>query len=551
LDATTVTQSPYEPREDVSLERIVAEASSALIGSGADEIADAVEGVLQRLVETLDVDRGTFIGSFAGSDVIEAAYSRTRRAIDAKNADTGAGRVKATPQELPVGGTVVVQGGPGAETLFTQAAWAARSGITIPVAGADRRRYALFLEKFRGLPTWPDRTMGRLRLLTEIVAAAVYRAQEHLANRAIRTGSVTQTARRDRIVEDLLESSKPGDDFIVGRSFLLRTALERAHRVATTNATVLLRGETGTGKELFARAIHAQSARSGYPLVSVNCVALPPSLIESELFGHERGAFTGAFATRQGRFELAHRGTLFLDEIGDLPLDLQGKLLRVLQERTFERLGASRTQKVDVRIVAATNRDLETEIARRQFREDLYYRLSVMQIRVPALRDRPEDIPSLVWAIIRRRERTLSRSIKSVPQQVMDALQGYLWPGNVRELENVIERALINSSGDILTLLDDDFEAIVQPQAGDATELSSIERTHIQAILRECSWRINGTGNAAERLGLHPNTLRFRMKKLGIVRADVTRMSAGSSHGTSRALLGPESDPPKLRLGDA
>src|SRR6185503_11922487 len=163
------------------------------------------------------------------------------------------------------------------------------------------------------------------------------------------------------------------------------------------------------------------------PLVTVNCAALPPTLIESELFGHERGAFTGAFATRQGRFELAHRGTLFLDEIGDLPLDLQGKLLRVLQEGTFERLGASRTQKVDVRIVAATNRDLETEIARRQFREDLYYRLSVMQIRVPALRDRPEDIPSLVWAILRRRERTLSRSIKSVPQQVMDALQGYLW----------------------------------------------------------------------------------------------------------------------------
>jgi transcriptional regulator with GAF, ATPase, and Fis domain len=256
-------------------------------------------------------------------------------------------------------------------------------------------------------------------------------------------------------------------------------------------------------------------------------VALPSALIESELFGHERGAFTGAVANRQGRFELADRGTLFLDEIGDLPLDLQAKLLRVLQERTFERVGASHTKKVDVRIIAATNRDLESAVANGQFREDLYYRLSVLQIRVPALRERRDDIPALVWSIIHRRQQALSRSIGSVSKTVMDALLAYSWPGNVRELENVVERALINSNADALTLTDDDFDAMTRSPEVKRSDLSSVERTHIQTVLRECDWRINGVGNAAERLGLHPNTLRFRMRKLGIVRTKPAKAEAG------------------------
>jgi transcriptional regulator with GAF, ATPase, and Fis domain len=295
----------------------------------------------------------------------------------------------------------------------------------------------------------------------------------------------------------------------------------RLQEVASSDSTVLLLGETGTGKELFARILHARSPRRAFPLVPVNSAALPPTLIESELFGHERGAFTGAVALRQGRFELAHRGTLFLDEIGDLPLDLQAKLLRVLQEGEFERLGASKSRKVDVRIVAATHRDLKQAVAERKFRDDLYYRLNVFPIRVPPLRERREDIPALVWFFINKRQRAMNRLITRVPSSVMEVLQQRSWPGNIRELENVIERALIHSRGDALELVDDDLEAVARAERESTVEsgtLFSIERTYIEEVLRACGWRINGPGNAAERLGLHPNTLRFRMKKLGIVR---------------------------------
>jgi transcriptional regulator with GAF, ATPase, and Fis domain len=289
--------------------------------------------------------------------------------------------------------------------------------------------------------------------------------------------------------------------------------------VLPTDSTVLLIGETGTGKEVIARVLHAHGPRHDHPLVCVNCAALPPTLIESELFGHERGAFTGAVAMRPGRFQLAHRGTLFLDEIGELPLELQSKLLRVLEHGEFERLGSSNTQKVNVRIVAATNRDLARAVADGEFREDLYYRLSVFPIRLPPLRDRRDDIPALVWFFIHKQQRLMHRHIETVPPDVMSALQRYSWPGNVRELENVIERALIHSSGDTLRLLDDLIEPAAIPSPAEAATLSAVERKHIEEVLRECDWRINGVGNAAERLGLHPNTLRFRMKKLGIVRA--------------------------------
>jgi transcriptional regulator with GAF, ATPase, and Fis domain len=320
-------------------------------------------------------------------------------------------------------------------------------------------------------------------------------------------------------------------DEIVGDSPALHAAVARLQEVAPSDSTVLLLGETGTGKELFARVLHARSRRRQWPLVSVNSAALPPTLIESELFGHERGAFTGAIAPRQGRFEVAHRGTLFLDEIGDLPLDLQAKLLRVLQEGEFERLGTSHSRKVDVRIIAATHRDLKEAVAEGRFRDDLYYRLNVFPIRVPPLRERREDIPALVWFFIHKRQHAMHRLIKRVPQSVMDLLQQHPWPGNIRELENVIERALIHSTGDTLTLLDDELETVAE-EARDGVTLSSIERAHIEDVLRACGWRINGVGNAAERLGLHPNTLRFRMKKLGIVRR---RQTPGEASPTRSA----------------
>ena len=285
---------------------------------------------------------------------------------------------------------------------------------------------------------------------------------------------------------------------------------------------MLLLGPTGTGKELFARAVHERSRRHARPLVRVNCAALPPTLVESELFGHEKGAFTGAVGMRQGRFELADGGTIFLDEIGDLTPDIQVKFLRVLQEGEFERVGSSRTKKVDVRVIAATHHDLEKAVAEGRFRADLYYRLSVYPIRLPSLQERREDIPRLVWFFIHRHQRELGRQITEVPQAVMDALQQHSWPGNVRELENVVERAMIASTGDVLQLDEStaDGPTARRRRTASPSTLDSVQRAHIEAVLERCGWRINGPGNAAERLGLHPNTLRFRMKKLGVVRAD-------------------------------
>ena len=270
---------------------------------------------------------------------------------------------------------------------------------------------------------------------------------------------------------------------------------------------------------MFARALHERSRRHARPLVRVNCAALPPTLVESELFGHEKGAFTGAVALRQGRFELADGGTIFLDEIGDLPPDIQVKFLRVLQEGEFERVGSSRTKTVDVRVIAATHHDLEAAVAAGTFRADLYYRLSVYPIQLPSLQERHEDIPQLVWFFINRHQRELGRHITKVPQAVMDALQHHAWPGNIRELENVVERAMIASTGDTLQL-DEPLRfnrAARARRPAESDNLDDVQRLHIETVLQRCNWRINGTGNAAERLGIHPNTLRFRMKKLGVV----------------------------------
>jgi PAS domain S-box-containing protein len=311
-----------------------------------------------------------------------------------------------------------------------------------------------------------------------------------------------------------------GFDEILGESDALKYVLQKITEVAPLDATVLVEGETGVGKELFARAIHTHSARRSRSLVKVNCAALPENLIESELFGHEKGAFTGAARTRRGRFELADGGTLFLDEIGELAMDLQGKLLRVLQEGEIERVGGDRTIRVDVRIIAATNRNLKKEVESGAFREDLFYRLHVYPITIPPLRKRKEDIPILVNAFVARFAGPQGKQIREVPQPVLDELLSYDWPGNVRELENVIQRAVITSPGQTLRLAARLGPSLVSADSGNGYRgtLGDVERAYILGVLKLTNWRIEGDRGAAELLGIHPNTLRFRMRKLDIKR---------------------------------
>ncbi|MEI6313724.1 MAG: sigma 54-interacting transcriptional regulator [Syntrophus sp. (in: bacteria)] len=306
-------------------------------------------------------------------------------------------------------------------------------------------------------------------------------------------------------------------EHILGQSDGLKYVLYRAEQVAPTNTTVLILGETGTGKELIAAAIHNMSPRKNRPLINVNCAALPGNLLESELFGREKGAFTGADSRQVGRFEIAHGSTICLDEIGELPLDVQAKLLRVIQHNQFERLGSSQTIKVDVRIMATTNRNLEEEIRKGRFRQDLYYRLNVFPITVPPLRQRKDDIPLMVQVFIERSSRKLGKQITSIQKETLKALQDYPWPGNVRELESIIERAVILCPGPVLQLADK-LEISSHPLTSAMRTLEETERNQILKILSETRWHIEGKDGAAEILGLHPSTLRSRMNKLGIIR---------------------------------
>jgi transcriptional regulator with GAF, ATPase, and Fis domain len=294
--------------------------------------------------------------------------------------------------------------------------------------------------------------------------------------------------------------------------------LKNVERVAPTDSTVLITGETGTGKELIARAIHNLSSRKTKPLVKVNCAAIPAGLIESELFGHEKGAFTGALARKIGRFELADKGTIFLDEIGELPLDLQSKLLRVLQEGEFERVGGSQTFTVNVRVIAATNRDLEQQVRAGQFRSDLYYRLNVFPIHVPPLREREGDIPLLVQFFVRKFTVQQGKKIKRIPERMMTALQRYHWPGNIRELEHVVERAVILSEGPELEPIEWLTAGGPQSRIDKVLTLEDLEREHIRTVLEQTNWRVSGEKGAAGLLGLKPTTLEARMKKLGLAR---------------------------------
>jgi formate hydrogenlyase transcriptional activator len=312
------------------------------------------------------------------------------------------------------------------------------------------------------------------------------------------------------------------NESIIGKSEALHRVLMEVETVAPTNSTVLIYGETGTGKELIARALHDLSPRKSSAFVKLNCAAIPTGLLESELFGHERGAFTGAIAQRVGRFELAHSGTIFLDEVGEIPLELQPKLLRVLQEREFERVGSARPLRTDARLIAATNRDLKAMVDQQKFRSDLYYRLNVFPIRMPALRERREDIPLLVRHFVQQFGEDFKRVIETIPSETMEALVRYAWPGNIRELQNLIERAMILSLGPVLSIPVRDLECdvVLEPTPGESRQLKRVldetERTHILQALEQSKGVVAGPNGAAARLGMNRVTLQFHMRRLGI-----------------------------------
>lgn len=393
-----------------------------------------------------------------------------------------------------------------------------KSIISIPLMVGGAILGAVVFTSSRSERKWPEDIIRRLRLVGEIFASALERKR---AEQKLEKAFLEIKELKDRLeVENIYLRDEIGvmhkHEEIIGQSAAIRKTLNQLEQVAGTESTVLILGETGTGKELLARAIHNLSSRKGKAMVKVNCAALPATLIESELFGREKGAYTGALTKQIGRFEAAHGSTIFLDEIGELPLELQAKLLRVLQEGQFERLGSNQTITTDVRVITATNRDLAQAVREGKFREDLYYRLNVFPISVPPLRDRREDIPVLVWAFVKEFAGIMGKTVESISKSCMDGCRRYAWPGNVRELRNVVERAVILCKGTTLRI--DLPGAAGSPTSSHATTLEDMERQHIVSVMENAGWRVRGKGGAAEILGLKPTTLDSRLQKLGIRR---------------------------------
>jgi formate hydrogenlyase transcriptional activator len=439
------------------------------------------------------------------------------------------------PNPPPPGTSFPVEGSPPGWV------WLNQQPLVVPNV-AEERRWPQFIDQmprqfginsFCDLPLTTARSrLGTLAFGSKRVAAYDPADVEFMQQVASQVALAVENALafreiaelKDKLAQEkvyLEEEIQHNFDEIVGQNSALRQILKQVETVAPTDSTVLIRGETGTGKELIARAIHQRSARRERTFIKLNCAAIPMGLLESELFGHEKGAFTGAIAQKIGRFELAHQGTLFLDEVGDIPLELQPKLLRVLQEQEFERLGSPRTIKVNVRLVAATNRDLLQMVAEGKFRKDLYYRLHVFPVVLPPLRDRREDISRLVRHFVQKFAKRMGRQIEAIPGEVLTALTAYSWPGNIRELENLIERAVILSPGPVLQVPVGELKTSAgmdQPPPGGNGTLIDVERDHILRALREANWVLGGPAGAAARLGMKRSTLHWKMKKMGISR---------------------------------
>jgi PAS domain S-box-containing protein len=521
--------------ERLRFDRLIANLSTRFIGTPIDQIDDAITGALQAIAESLGFDRTVIEFPDTAGRLLQAYEWKAE----------GVGTFSAARTLLPVkefgwpvteimqGKTVVISADtipPGAELaqqVFARSGAKVIAAVPLFVEGAVIGDVSF--HRMKGHSRVPADFTGRLKLIAEMLASVIARKRsEDERRRAFQELSQLKASleqERDYLREELQTEQKFGE--IMGQSAALVRALDVVDAVAATTATVLIRGDSGVGKELFARAIHSRSKRANGPLVKVNCASIPKELFESEFFGHVKGSFTGALRDRVGRFQLADKGTIFLDEVGEIPFDLQAKLLRVLQESEFERVGDDRTRRVDVRVIAATNRDLEADVAAGLFRPDLYYRLSVFPIDVPPLRERKEDIVLLAEHYLKTYGKATGRRGLALSDEQRDALVAYDWPGNIRELQHVIERAVILSASPPLRL---DLPAkAATPAAPErapgamplkAAELRDLERENLIRALEQAKWRIAGEGGAAELLGVRPSTLRDRIKALGIVRPE-------------------------------
>ena len=506
----------------IAFESIVANVASRFVDLDSELIDDAIAESLELLVEALGIDRSTLFQASEPDGAFRVTHSWSRSSEmaiplgevgqesfpwSARQITDGRSIAFRNPEDLPPEATIDRQ---------SAARFGVKSTLAVPLVVSGRSIGCLTFGTIRQERDWPAALINRLELIGQVFASALARKRSEMALRSARKENARLRARlrleNGYLQRELRDHEGPAA-VITGQSAAIREVLNQIDQVAPANATVLLLGETGTGKELVARAIHERSPRRARPLVSVNCGAIPSALVESELFGREKGAYTGAVTRQIGRFELASGSTIFLDEIGELSLDIQVKFLRVLQERQIERLGAPGPIDVDVRVVSATHRDLERAVADGAFREDLYYRLNVFPIRVPPLRERVDDIPSLAWAFIEECARPLGKRIESIAKTDMAALQRYAWPGNIRELRNVIERAVILSTGPRLAIQLPDRSPGKRhhPQ-----RMVDVERSHVLAVLEQTGWRIRGRGGAAEVLGLKPSTLESRIARLGL-----------------------------------
>jgi transcriptional regulator with GAF, ATPase, and Fis domain len=512
--------APADLSERLRFESLVIDLTARFINLEPERVDQAIEDCLRRIVEALALDRST-LAQRSGDDLVvthswaRPGYDRFPKVWGRRDLPwlfgmlmRGESVVFSRLDELPAAAAT--------DRAMAQR-FGQKSNVTMPLAAGGQIIGALAFGSMREERTWPPLLLDRLCSVAHMVAGVLTHRQtdQQLRTALAEVRELREGLERENTYLREQARSTAGAPRLVGQASSMQRLLSLVERVAPTDAPVLIIGETGVGKELVAEEIHARSARAERTLVKVNCAALAPTLIEAELFGREKGAYTGALNRQIGRFELANGSTLFLDEVCELPLDLQAKLLRVLQDGTFERLGSPRSLQADVRIIAATNRDLEQAVADGHFRADLYFRLAVVPVVVPPLRERPEDIPLLVRAMVDEIGRKMGKRIEAIDEGSLTELWHYPWPGNVRELRNVVERAIILGGEGILRI------ELPQPRATATTAtltLEDMERHYIVRVLDQTRWRVRGTEGAASVLGLLPSTLEARMKKLGIRR---------------------------------